>query len=71
MTIMGYWQELMRRSGWPGRTYPTTYGYDHPKGDDIPEGRGYRDPKCPKCEIILGNKMMYVCRHTHCPVGLN
>lgn len=31
----------------------------------------YKDPTCPKCGIILGNRMMYCCGHTHCPVGLN
>ncbi len=31
----------------------------------------WQDPACPKCGIILGNKMMYCCPHTHCPVGLN
>jgi hypothetical protein len=32
---------------------------------------GWRDPECPKCGIVLGNKMMYCCPHAHCPVGLN
>lgn len=32
---------------------------------------GYRDPTCPKCGIVIGNKMSYACRHSHCPVGLN
>jgi hypothetical protein len=31
----------------------------------------YKDPTCPKCGIVLGNKMMYCCPHFHCPVGLN
>jgi hypothetical protein len=29
------------------------------------------DPTCPKCGIILGNKMLYCCQNYHCPVGLN
>lgn len=33
--------------------------------------RPYKDPKCPKCGIVLGNKMSYACRHSHCPSGLN
>lgn len=31
----------------------------------------HRDPTCPKCGITLGNKMMYACAATYCPVGLN
>jgi hypothetical protein len=33
--------------------------------------RNYKDPSCPKCGIILGDKMMFVCPRSHCPVGLN
>lgn len=33
--------------------------------------RGYRDPRCAKCGIVLGNRMSYVCGNTFCPAGLN
>ena len=32
---------------------------------------GWKDPTCPKCGLVLGNRMAYACQHTHCPVGLN
>ncbi len=43
---------------------------------DFDEGRPrsvkeWKDPTCPKCGIVLGNKMMYCCREQYCPVGLN
>lgn len=31
----------------------------------------WKDPTCPKCGIVLGNRMSYACGHTYCPVGLN
>lgn len=33
--------------------------------------KAYRDPSCPKCGLVLGDKMFYVCTASHCPVGLN
>jgi len=32
---------------------------------------GWRDPECPKCGLNLANRMAYVCRHSHCPLGMN
>ena len=37
---------------------------------DTPNGP-YKDPTCPKCGILLANKMAYVCQHSYCPSGLN
>lgn len=64
MSMMGYWNLLVRRDGWPwDTTQVITSTQDTSKV--------YRDPTCPKCGIVLGNKMMYCCPHSHCPVGLN
>ena len=32
---------------------------------------GWKDPTCPKCGIVLGNRMSYACGHSYCPSGLN
>lgn len=37
----------------------------------LPPTFGFKDPRCPKCGITLGNKMMYACGYSFCPVGLN
>jgi hypothetical protein len=66
MSIMGYWNTMIRNSGWPWLTPQA------PTKTDISTGNeGYRDPTCPKCGIVLGNRMNYCCPHFHCPVGLN
>ena len=33
--------------------------------------RPWKDPACPKCGIVLGNRMSYACGHSYCPSGLN
>lgn len=32
---------------------------------------GWHDPECPKCGLMLGNRMAYSCPHAYCPSGLN
>lgn len=32
---------------------------------------GWKDPTCPKCGIVLGNRMSYACGNSYCPSGLN
>lgn len=33
--------------------------------------RQWKDPTCPKCGIVLGNRMSYACGNSYCPSGLN
>jgi hypothetical protein len=38
---------------------------------DAPAPRAWKDPTCPKCGIVLGNRMSYACGQAYCPSGLN
>lgn len=54
-----------------------SYGHEIGHRSDCPSLRpeprksSYQDPTCPKCGIVLGNKMSFACQHLHCPAGLN
>jgi hypothetical protein len=56
--VASYGQELGHKSDCPSRSF----------GD---ARRAWKDPTCPKCGIILGNRMSYCCKHSYCPSGLN
>lgn len=65
---------LERMRGVPMREADWKDKFD-PRNPNVPNSNDnaqtYKDPTCPKCGIVLGNKMAYACQHSHCPAGLN
>jgi hypothetical protein len=65
MSIMGYWESLIKRDGWPW--HRASIGPKPWRGDPSNPVVGH----CPTCGRELRRMMMVVCSDADCPTGLN